>query len=108
MQVRCNNSAVVAILNLGNSQDTEAMHPIRCLAFIKAKFQFGLFASHTQGIKNDLADALSRNNVDYFHNHHPQAHQNPTSIPQDLLDLTVIPQTRLDISSLDRSVEHYD
>ena len=51
MQARCDNSAVVAILNWGNSQDPEVMHLIRCLAFIKAKFQICLFASHIQGIK---------------------------------------------------------
>ena len=90
VQARCDNSAVVAILNWGNSQDPEVMHLIRCLAFIKAKFQICLFASHIQGIKNNLADALSRNNMSYFRIHHPQAETKPTPIPQELLDLTLI------------------
>lgn len=62
VQARCDNSAVVAIVNWGNSQDSEVMHLIRCLAFIKAKFQFTIWATHIKGIDNDLADALSRNN----------------------------------------------
>ena len=40
------------------------MYLIRCLAFIMAKFQFGLCASQIQGI---LADAL----LGYFHTHAP-------------------------------------
>ena len=66
IQRLCDHSAVVAILNWGNSQDPDVMHLMRCLAFIKAKFQFYLFASHIPGIKNDLADALSRDNLRYF------------------------------------------
>ena len=90
VQARCDNAAVVAILNWGSSQDPEVMHLMRCLAFIQAKFQFYIFSSHIQGIKNDLADALSRNNADYFKYHYPQAAQHPTPIPQELLDLTLI------------------
>ena len=34
----CDNAAVVAILNKGDCKDPEAMHLVRCLAFLKAKF----------------------------------------------------------------------
>ena len=34
----CDNSAVVAIINKGDSKEPEAMHLLRCLAFLKAKF----------------------------------------------------------------------
>ena len=90
VQARCDNSAVVAILNWGNSQNPEVMHLMRCLVFIQPKFQFCLFTSHIQGIENDLADALSRNNMDHFRYHHLQATQDPTPIPQELLDMTLI------------------
>ena len=66
------------------------MNLMHCLAFIQAKFQVYLFASRIQWIKNDLADALSRNNLNYFKIHHPQAAQDPTPILQELLDLTLI------------------
>ena len=90
VQVRCDNSAVVAILNWGNSQDLDVMHLVRCLPFIKAKYQFSLFAAPIPGINNDLADALSRNKLPYFFCRHQQAARDPTPIPQELLDLTVI------------------
>ena len=90
VHVWCDNSAVVAILNWGNSRDPEAMHLMRCLAFIKEKFQFFLFATHIKGKNNDLADALSRDNLSYFRSHHPQALPHPTPLPQELLDLTMI------------------
>lgn len=90
VQARCDNSAVVVILNWGNSRDPDVMHLVRCLAFIKAKYQFSLFATHIPGINNDLADALSRNNLPYFFSHHQQAVTDPTPIRQELLDLNVI------------------
>ena len=90
VQARCDNSAVVAILNWGNSNDSEVMHLMQCLVFIKARFQFDLFAVHISGVRNDLADALSRNKLNHFHAHLPQAAESPTPIPQGLLDLTII------------------
>lgn len=90
VQARCDNSAVVAILNWGSSLDPAVMHLMRCLAFILAKFQIDLFASHIPGLKNDLADALSRNNLSHFKCHYPQAAQDPTPLPQELLDITLV------------------
>ena len=51
VRAKCDNSAVVAVLNWGNSQDDEVMHLIQCLAFVKARFQFDLFATHIEGAK---------------------------------------------------------
>ena len=39
----------MAILNWGSSQDPEVMHPMCCLAFIQAKFQFYLFSTRGGG-----------------------------------------------------------
>ena len=88
----CDNSAVVCIVNQGSSRNQEAMHLARCLAFIKAKFDYTIVASHIQGAKNTstLADALSRDNLALFRSLHPQANQNPTAIPEALLDLLII------------------
>ena len=58
----CDNEAVVCIVNQGTSRDPEVMHLVRCLAFIKARFQFELVASHIRHSSNTKADALSRNN----------------------------------------------
>lgn len=86
----CDNSAVVAILRSGDCKNPEVMHLMRCLAFLKAKFQFALFSSHIGGKRNDLADALSRNDSEYFFTHYPQANPKPTPLPPELLDLTII------------------
>ena len=34
VQIRCDNAAVVAILNSGDSRDPDALHLRRCLAFM--------------------------------------------------------------------------
>ena len=62
---------------------------IRCLHFITARFDLLLRATHIAGIENSLADALSRNNLPFFFNHHSQANRTPSSIPSALLDLLV-------------------
>ena len=93
----CDNSAVVAIVNKGDSKEPEAMHLLRCLAFLKAKFQFSLYSSHVKGVNNELADTLSRDNACYFLSHYPQARPSPTAISPELLDLTLV--TRPDWTS---------
>lgn len=82
--------AVVGIINHGSSRNQEAMHLARCLAFISAKFDFVITASHKKGKNNTMADALSRNNLPLFRSLHPQADQNPTAIPEALLDLLIV------------------
>ena len=90
VQANCDNAAVVAILNSETSKDAEVMHLVRCLAFLKAKWEFVLVAAHIPGIMNDLADALSRDKADHFRSHYPQAQPTPAALPQELLDLTII------------------
>ena len=85
----CNNEAVVAIINKGDSRE-ECMHLMRCLAFFRAKFNFTLYAQHIKGSLNDLADALSRDRLHYFMANYPQAQVQPTALPPELLDLTII------------------
>ena len=48
----------MAILNVESSKDEAAMHLFWCLAFISARCNFMLFATHIRGKENDLADAL--------------------------------------------------
>ena len=43
---QCDNAAVVAIINSGTSKDCKGMHVMHCLAFISAKFEFSLIATH--------------------------------------------------------------
>ena len=90
VEARCDNAAAVEIVNWGDSKVPEVMHLMRCLAFIMAKYQFYLFATHIKGSSNHLADALSRNRHLYFLNSVPQAQQAPTHLSQELLDLIII------------------
>ncbi len=54
---RCDNEAIVAIINTGTSKDCEAMPLMRCLFFITAKHNLLLTATHFPGSINILADA---------------------------------------------------
>ena len=90
VQIRCDNAAVVAIINSGDSRDPDAMHLRRCSAFITARLNINVFASHIKGKDNDLADALSRNKAAFFFLAHPQALPRPSPIPAELLDLLIL------------------
>ena len=90
VRFQSDNSAVVALLNSGSSRDEALMHLMRCLVFITAKFNFTVSASHIRGVHNQLADALSRNNHNYFLVNHPQATPRPSPIPIALRDLLII------------------
>ena len=88
--VQCDNAAVVSIINHGSSKNPEAMHLMRCLVFIAAKWEFHLVATHIKGVNNTLADALSRDNLVLFHSLHPQADREPSIIPEALLEVLII------------------
>ena len=71
--VQTDNTATVAMVNSRTSHDTEAMHLIRCIIFILAKFQLTLSPVHIQGKENKIADALSNNNLSFFRSVFPKA-----------------------------------
>lgn len=56
VRAECDNAAVVAILRSRSSSEPEAMHLLRCLAFLEAQHSFWVFASHIQGVLNGPAD----------------------------------------------------
>ena len=89
VKVRCDNAAVVVIVNQGTSHNSEAMHLLRCLSFLSAKFQFYLYTSHLPGTENSLADCLSWNDASQFLSSHIQANQYPTRIPEEILDFVI-------------------
>lgn len=66
------------------------MYLMHCLSFVATHFNCNIVASQIKGINNDLADAISRNNLGYFFSHYPQASPNPTALPQELQDLLII------------------
>ena len=85
----CDNMAVVHIIRTRHSRDHNAMHMVRCLCLLECAYQFTLVSKHIPGKRNDLADALSRNNLPFFLSHYPQAHPAPTPIPTPLFEALV-------------------
>ena len=85
----CNNTGAVAAINSGYSRIPQIMHLLRCLFFIRARFQISVRAVHIPGQHNCIADAISRNNLDYFFSQAPQAASRCTIIPRNLLKLLV-------------------
>ena len=63
IRCRCDNAAVVAILNSGSSKEERAMHLIRSLFFFQAIFDISCVAEHIPGGENGPADALSRGDI---------------------------------------------
>lgn len=94
---RCDNAAVVALINSGYCKHETAMHLLRCLFFIAAHFDFDIFARHIPGSLNVAADALSRNLLPLFLAKVPEAETLPTTIPPQLLEVLV--HTRPDWTS---------
>ena len=104
VQVWCDNEAVVTIINQNTSKDLEAMHLMRCLAFIMAKCEFFLFASHIKGQHNKIADALSRDNVQNFVSTGTTSSHGYSVSTTGFVDSR---ETRLVVNQLDRVVEFY-
>ena len=82
----CDNSAAVAIVNMGFSRNPQAMPFRRCLTYLAAVKDFVIKATHIPGVDNTAADALSRNDLPSFHSCCPQAEELGTMIPQEVLD----------------------
>ena len=85
----CNNAAFVAMINKHTSNNPLAMHLLRCLFFVCAKFNITLSAEHIAGVRNEAADALSRNNFPAFFQKIPAAHKVPSEIPPALMQVLI-------------------
>lgn len=86
----CDNEGVVAALKGGYCKDPTLAHMLRCLFFLEAKFDLSLSAVHVPGIENGAADSISRNKLHVFFDLVPQAHQEPCSVPRELIHRLVI------------------
>ena len=86
---RCDNMAVVAIVNSGSSREAEAMHLRRCLALLEAKWAIQLWAEHVRGVENEVADWLSRNKLDQVLCVHPQMRQEPERVEEEVLQVVI-------------------
>ncbi len=86
---RCDNMAVVAIVNSGSSKEAEAMHLRRCLAFLEAKWAIHVRAEHVRGVDNELADAISRNKMDIAFQLCPQMLQKAEVVREEILQVVI-------------------
>ena len=89
VKAHCDNTGAVAVVNSGYSRSEPIMHLLRCLFFIKAHFQMEVWATHTPGVQNDMADAISRDNLHYFFSQAPGIRHRRVEIPPPLLALLV-------------------
>ena len=87
LQFWCDNESVVAIINSGHSKAPRVMDLVRFLVLISMKHNFLVRACHVSGVSNDIADALSRFQMQRFRALAPDADQNPCTIPPSLMTL---------------------
>ena len=87
LQFWCDNQSVVAIINSGHSKAPRVMDLVRFLVLISMKHNFMVKARHVPGAHNEIADALSRFQVQRFRELAPGADQTPCTIPPSFMTL---------------------
>lgn len=87
VRFNCDNEAVVMAWRCHSAKHPDLNKLLRQLFFIAAENNFTVALSHTPGRDNDIADALSRNQLTCFHRLTPQANRYPTTVPQELSEL---------------------
>jgi len=79
--------AVVASIKSGACKERKAMHLMRCLAFVEARVPVTIVAEHIKGSENVVADALSRDRLDFAHSAMQASEREAEAIPRDLLEM---------------------
>lgn len=92
IQCRCDNEAVIMVLNSRSSKDKDLMHLLRCLFFFESEFQFNIVAAHIPGNLNTLADALSRGSLTLFMQQASQEVNAAILLPHSILSMLVTHQ----------------
>ena len=87
LQFWCNNESVVSIINSGHSQASRIMDLVRFLVPISMKHNVLVRARHVPGVSNEIADALSRFQMQRFQALAPTAERSPCTIPPSLMTL---------------------
>ena len=71
---KCDNMAVVKVLNKGYSRYSNLMHLMRTLFSAAAKYNFWFVVSHLPGARNVAADIISRDNLGVLFAQAPDIH----------------------------------
>ena len=88
VQFKCDNDAVVKILNKLYSDNACLIGYLQCLVFCAAKYGFWFTADHIAGRTNTLADAISRNKVAFFLSQAPSTMKRiPERLPEEEVQL---------------------
>ncbi len=83
----CDNLAIVQAWTNHSSRNPALSDLLRRLFLITAHGNFTITMRHLPGKTNELADALSRNQLNRFFSLAPQAHPQPTPLPVELTSL---------------------
>ena len=81
----CDNASVVSIVNSKQSRIPRVMDLVRHLTLLTLRHNFYPRERHIEGKKNDIADSLSRLQMDRFCSLAPYAAPAPCPVPQALL-----------------------
>ena len=92
VHVHSNNEAVVAVVNSSNSRNSQQLHLTRCLFFALAACDVSMHVHHIPGVLNNVADAISSNNISVLFSKVPEADPRQTSVPGELVELLLINQ----------------
>jgi len=90
IRFNCDNKAVVHILNTQTSKSPSVLALLRVLTMQCIKFNCLIKASHIPGAKNDIADALSRFQLQRFRTLAPTADARATPMPDHLWNLSKV------------------
>ncbi len=83
----CDNEAVVSVVNSRRSKCPKIMDLVRTLTLTTMQHNVYFFAKHIPGIRNDIANSLSRFQVHQFRELAPWADALLQQIPPHLLEL---------------------
>ena len=87
VRVFCDNMGTMALVNSRYFKAAKIMHVLRCLFFIWANFDLYLEAVHLPGVHNQLADAISRDNLDVLFSQVSATHHSRSPLPPVLVSL---------------------
>jgi hypothetical protein len=83
----CDNVSVIYILNSKSSKIDKIMDLVRKITVQTLIHNFTLHAKHVPGLDNSVSDALSRFQMQRFHQLAPTALPEPTAIPESLIQV---------------------
>ena len=84
VRFNCDNEAIVKAWQNKSAKHPQLVTLLRHLFMIAARSNFTVYLYHLPGKKNTIADALSRNKINRFFSLTPQAHPEPTPLPDGL------------------------